>query len=154
MSVFWGPFQVYQLQLVSLSPVCSTRFFFNFCFLVRFKYLFIFLLSFIFTLWFVGTAKLASYPFLFLLITTRSILLAWIWWSVCISKSLRLLWVSCSWMDFTFVHIPFDSLVKFLSFEESPEDHLSHSVEPSLVIRCFHIAVPYNVIDHFISFSA
>ena len=45
----WGPFQVHQLQLVSLSTSCFTFFFFSFP--ARSKCLSIFSLSFTFTLW-------------------------------------------------------------------------------------------------------
>ena len=56
--------------------------------LVRSKYLSFFSISFSFTLWFAGTSKSTIWQVLFfMLINTRSGLLAVIKWSVCISKS-------------------------------------------------------------------
>ena len=91
----WGLFQVHQLQLVLLSPSCSTGFLvlwqgpstcLSFCFL-----------------WFslsTRTEKSSIQQVLFfLLIITRFGLLATIRWSVCISKSQRILCISFSWTD-------------------------------------------------------
>ena len=67
---------------------------------VRCLHLSFFSISFSFTLWSAGVAKSTRWQVLsFLLINTRSGLLARIRWSVCISKSQRILWVSFSRMD-------------------------------------------------------
>ena len=73
-------------------------FFFNS--LARSRYLSLFSLSFNFILWSTGTGKSTILQVLtFLLIIIRSGRLAEIRWSVCISKSLRSLWVSFSRID-------------------------------------------------------
>ena len=81
-----------------------------FSFLARSRYLSLFSFSFIFALWSAGTAKSTlwlvrfffffSFFFFFVLLTiTRSGHLAEIWWSVCISRSHRILCVSFSRTD-------------------------------------------------------
>ena len=66
----------------------------------RSRYLSFFSLSYNYTLWSAGTAKSTILLVLFfLLIILRSVRLDEIWWSVCISKSLRRLCVSFSRMD-------------------------------------------------------
>ena len=87
--------------------------------LVRSMYLSFFSHSFSFILWSAGTAKstiLQIFFFFFLLIIIRSGLRAEIWWSVCISKSHRSLYVSFSrrgaglsihllvWSNLNFLH--------------------------------------------------
>ena len=68
--------------------------------LARSRYLSFFSHSFNFTLWSARTAKSTILRVLFLLlIIIRSGCLAEIWWSVCISKSQRSLWVSFSKTD-------------------------------------------------------
>ena len=70
-----------------------------FSFLARSCYLF-FLCSFIFTLWFTEMAKSTWFQVLFfLLINTKSGLLAEIWWSFHISKSHRILCILFSRTD-------------------------------------------------------
>ena len=89
-----------------------------FSFLVVFNYLFLFSFSFIFSLCSSGTAKSTIWQilflFIFLLTITRSGLLTGIRWSVCISKSQRILRISFSRMDSWFVHISFGSMVIFI----------------------------------------
>ena len=96
------------LETVSSTPttigITVNLMFHSFCSSqVRFKYLSLFSLSFIFTVWFAGMAKSTweqiFFFFLFLLISTRSYLLAGIRWSVCISKSKRILYISFSRTD-------------------------------------------------------
>ena len=112
--------------------------------LAKSRYLSLFLLSFNFTLWSAETAKSTIFQvlfFLFLLIIIRSCNLAEIWWSVCISKSQRNLWVSfyrtdsglCIyhlfvWSNFNFLHnfqwitLPTQSyLFIFFSYLKNPE---------------------------------
>ena len=88
---FQGIFQLHQLQLVSTSFSYSTPFFVlpqcpSTC------------LSF-HCLWFSANGPIGREGHLFLLIITRSRLLARIMWSICISESLRILCVSFSWTD-------------------------------------------------------
>ena len=68
--------------------------------LARSRYLSLFSLSFSFTLWSAGMAKSTIWQVLFFFFTiTRSGCLAMIGWSVCISKSQRILCISFSWTD-------------------------------------------------------
>ena len=68
--------------------------------LARSRYLSLFSLSFSFTLWSAGTAKFTVlYVLFFWLIIANSGRLAEIIWSVCISKSLRILGISFSKTD-------------------------------------------------------
>ena len=94
-------------------------FIFHFFSLARSRYLSFFSHSFSFILWSAGTAKSTILQVLFfLLINIRSVLLAEIRWSVCISKSQRSLCVSFSrtgaglciyhlyvWSNLNFLHI-------------------------------------------------
>ena len=87
--------------------------------LARSRYLSLFSHSFSFILWAAGTAKSTIFQiYFFLLIIIRSGLRAEIRWSVCISKSHRILWVSFSrtgsglciyhlsaWSNLNFLHI-------------------------------------------------
>ena len=84
----WRPFHVFPQQLVLLLTLCCTVFFSALWKDPRI--FFIFSLSSIFTLSFAGTAQSFSgqIPF-FLLINTKSDLLAGMGWSICISKSQR-----------------------------------------------------------------
>ena len=88
------------LVTVSRAPItiCIT---FTFMFHSFFsRYLYLFFLSFSFTVWSAGTSKSTIRQFLFVLLTiTRSGRLAEIRWSVCISKSQGILWVSFSKTD-------------------------------------------------------
>ena len=81
----WRLFQTHQLQLVSPFPTWFVLFFSS---LAMSKYQLIFSLSFIFILWSAKTTK-----------STMNGLLAEICWSVCISKSQRILCLSFSWTD-------------------------------------------------------
>ena len=95
----WELFQVHQLQLVSLSPSCSTAF------LVlwhgpKIWLLFPPTLFFVFTLWFAGTANSTRWlVHFFLLIEIRFGLRIGTQWCVCISKLQRILCVSFSRTD-------------------------------------------------------
>ena len=114
-STLWWLYKEHQLQSVSPSLSCSIFFFYS---LAKSRYLFFFLFSFNFTLRSVGTAKFTIRQVLiFLLIITRSGHLAEIRWSVCISKSQRILCVAFSrtitglciyhmflWSNFNFLH--------------------------------------------------
>ena len=90
-------------------------------FLARSKYLSFFSLSLIFTLWSTGTVKSSKQQVLFLhyifflVIVTRSGLIAGISRSVSISKSQRILCLIL-YDRFCFVYVPFSSIVKFQFF--------------------------------------
>ena len=119
--------------------------------LARSRYLSFFSLSFIFILWSPGTAKstILQVLFFFLLIIMRSGLLAEVRWSVCMSKSYRILWVSfCRkdaglsiyhlfvWSNFNFllismwIALPTQSCLALYSFCAN----LLHSLIMSLIV--------------------
>ena len=87
------------LQLLLVSP--SSSFFSS---LVRSKYLSLYKFSLIFTRWFAEAAKstrqqVLFFLFFFLLTITKSVFLVGIRWSVCISKSQKMLYLSFSRTD-------------------------------------------------------
>ena len=98
---FYKPFQAHQLR--SLIPSCSADLF---CPLERSIYFVIFSLYFIINLFFTGSHNWLDGKFSFLLIITRSDILADIRWYVCISKSHRILYISFR-RDFGLCLIPF-----------------------------------------------
>ena len=125
---------------VGITVISKLHFFFSS--LVRFKNLSLFTFSLNFTLWSVGTAtftlRLVFFLFSFLLIITRSGLLVGTRWSVCISKSQRILCVSSS----KFVPVPFSSMVKFLALLS----WITFSTQPSLVLYSFCASLLHSLI--------
>ena len=119
----WGSFQAHLLLLVLLSPPCSTLSFFFFrlfllfvfCLFVCFCFLFfVFLAGFVYSSIFLTPLLCGPLEQKHnLWISTRSGLLAVLRWSVCISKSKRILWVFFSRTDSGLWCTPFDSMVKF-----------------------------------------
>ena len=141
-----GSFQAYQLLLLSLSPSCSTAFFFGS--LARSKYFsinFCFLLFSLFVKW-NGKVHWTTSIQIFLLISTR-FLLAGIKWFVCISKNFSSLIFSDR---FWFVHISFGCMDKFQSPSQFSVVNFSHPVPPSLeFILCLFTAFVYYLINYF-----
>ena len=93
-------------------------------------------LSFRFLWLFTESAKFTSEQLLFLLMNIRCGHLVGIWWSVCISKSQRILrrliFLDGSW----FIHMPFVSMAKFFySLALFLVDHLSYSVMSSKFVE-------------------
>ena len=100
--------------------------------LARSKCLSFFSLSSSFILWSARTAKSTVLQVIFfLLITLRSGLLAEIWWSVCMSKSLMSLYVSL-----TICHLLVWSNLNFL--------HISQSYTPSVLICCIRLLCDWS----------
>ena len=79
--------------------------------------------------------KIQQYLFFFLfffLIINRSGLLAGIWGSICITKSMRIFDVSFLRDGFWLVHIPFGCMVEIKSLAQFLVDYHSHPVMPGL----------------------
>ena len=116
---FNNPLVIVPNAPITIGTIVTFMFHSFFNSLARSRYLFFFSLAFRFFLWSAGTAKSTILQIIFfLLIITRSGLLAGIWWSVCMFKSHRRLCVAFSrtgaglciyhlfvWSNWNFLHI-------------------------------------------------
>ena len=133
-----GPAKAGSLTALSLSLVIDTGFWIQSFYLSMNIILLLsgksrnfsnFSLSFTFTLWFTETTKSTRWQLLFFfLIKTGSGLLAWIGWSIWISKSQSILCASIS----RFLDILFVIVVKFQPLAQFPVGSLTHLVTPIL----------------------